>query len=105
MTSLDQAPKTRKTSHLAVLETLRKRSPTSLNVAFRQINAGAMLSIEECMRMDFRILNRMLRGHDFYEGIRAAIIDKRTPPSGGRPRWRRSSRPRSKRILRRYQRN
>ena len=32
--------------------------------------------MDECMRMEFRILNRMLAGHDFYEGIRAAIIDK-----------------------------
>jgi enoyl-CoA hydratase len=65
------------------LATIAKRSPTSLNVAFRQIAAGSTLSMEECMRMEFRILNRMLQGHDFYEGIRAAIIDK-----GDTPRWR-----------------
>jgi enoyl-CoA hydratase/carnithine racemase len=64
------------------LATMKKRSPTSLNVAFRQITAGSTLSMEECMRMEFRILNRMLAGHDFYEGIRAAIIDK-----GDTPRW------------------
>ncbi|MDN2564963.1 enoyl-CoA hydratase/isomerase family protein [Aquibium sp. A9E412] len=67
----------------ATLDTLAARSPTSLNVAFRQIGAGAMLSMDECMRMEFRILNRMLAGHDFYEGIRAAIIDK-----GSQPAWR-----------------
>jgi enoyl-CoA hydratase len=65
------------------LETIGKRSPTSLNVAFREITAGLTLSMAECMRMEFRILNRMLEGHDFYEGIRAAIIDK-----GDAPRWR-----------------
>lgn len=65
------------------LATMSKRSPTSLNVAFRQITAGATLSMEECMRMEYRILNRMLQGHDFYEGIRATIIDK-----GDTPRWR-----------------
>jgi enoyl-CoA hydratase len=64
------------------LATMQKRSPTSLNVAFRQITAGSTLSMEECMRMEFRILNRMLHGHDFYEGIRATIIDK-----GDTPRW------------------
>jgi enoyl-CoA hydratase len=64
------------------LATMLKRSPTSLNVAFRQIAAGSTLSIEECMRMEFRILTRMLEGHDFYEGIRAAIIEK-----GDTPRW------------------
>ena len=64
------------------LATMLKRSPTSLNIAFRQITAGSTLSMEECMRMEFRILNRMLAGHDFYEGIRATIIEK-----GDTPRW------------------
>ena len=62
----------------------------------------ADLSMDECMRMEFRILNRMLAGHDFYEGIRAAIIDK-----GSKPQWRpaaslrTSSRPISMPISRR----
>ena len=67
----------------ATLQTLKTRSPTSLHVAFKQIEAGAMLTMDECMRLEFRILTRMLAGHDFYEGIRAAIIDK-----GDTPRWR-----------------
>ena len=66
----------------ATLDTLARRSPTSLHVAFRQITYGEALTMEECMKMEFRILNRMLLGHDFYEGIRAAIIDK-----GDTPRW------------------
>jgi enoyl-CoA hydratase/carnithine racemase len=64
------------------LATMAKRSPTSLAVTFRQIRSGHTLSMEECMRMEFRILNRMLTGHDFYEGIRAALIDK-----GSTPEW------------------
>lgn len=67
----------------AALDAMLKKSPTSLNVAFRQIETGAMLSMDECMRMEFRILNRMLAGHDFYEGIRATIIEK-----GSAPVWR-----------------
>ncbi|WP_309086093.1 enoyl-CoA hydratase/isomerase family protein [Chelativorans sp.] len=62
------------------LETIRTRSPTSVHVAFREVRYGAMLSMEECMRMEFRILNRMLKNHDFYEGIRAAIVDKTKDP-------------------------
>ncbi len=60
----------------------RARRPAS-HVAFREISAGLTLSMDECMRMEFRILNRMLEGNDFYEGIRAVIIDK-----GDTPEWR-----------------
>lgn len=66
----------------ATLATLETKSPTSLHVAFRQIRDGAGLSMDDCMRMEFRILSRMLVGHDFYEGIRAAVIDK-----DNAPRW------------------
>ena len=62
------------------LDTMTKRSPTSLHVTFRQIRDGEMLSMEECMVMEYRILNRMLQGRDFYEGIRAALIDKGSTP-------------------------
>lgn len=62
------------------LAAMRGKSPTSLRVAFAQIEAGAALDMEECMRMEFRILNRMLAGTDFYEGIRAAVIDKDNAP-------------------------
>ena len=62
------------------LRIIRMRSPTSLHVAFRAINYGAMLSMDECMRMEFRILNRMLANRDFYEGIRAAVVDKTKDP-------------------------
>jgi enoyl-CoA hydratase/carnithine racemase len=66
----------------ATLATIRKRSPTSLAVTFRELRAGQTLTMAECVRMEFRILCRMLTGHDFYEGIRAALIDK-----DGRPTW------------------
>ena len=80
--SLQQAAEGGDEFATATLETLLKRSPTSLHVAFRQITYGAALTMDECMKMEFRILNRMLTGKDFYEGIRAALIEK-----GGTPKW------------------
>lgn len=62
---------------------LAEKSPTSLKVTLAQLTAGGELDMADCMRMEFRIVNRMLTGHDFYEGIRAAVIDK-----SGDPRWR-----------------
>lgn len=67
----------------AALESMLQRSPTSLHVAFKEIAAAAMLELDQCLRMEFRIVNRMLAGHDFYEGIRAAVVDK-----GSKPQWR-----------------
>ena len=40
------------------------------------------LSFEDCMRTEFRVVSRVARGHDFYEGVRAAVIDK-----DNAPRW------------------
>jgi enoyl-CoA hydratase len=44
---------------------------------------GRGWSFEECMSAEFRIVSRVAHGEDFYEGIRAVIIDK-----DNRPRWR-----------------
>jgi len=32
--------------------------------------------------MEFRMVNRVIAGHEFYEGVRATIIDK-----DGAPKW------------------
>jgi enoyl-CoA hydratase len=62
------------------LAVLSAKSPTSLKIAHRQITAGRALAFDDCMRMEWRMVNRVIAGHDFYEGVRAAIIDKdRTP--------------------------
>ena len=65
------------------LATLRTKSPTSLKISHRQIRAGRDLGFDDCMRMEWRMVNRVVAGHDFYEGTRAAIIDK-----DRNPRWR-----------------
>ncbi len=59
---------------------IRAKSPTSLKIAFRQIREGAEMKFDDCMAMEFRMVNRIIAGHDFYEGVRAAIIDKDNAP-------------------------
>ncbi len=61
---------------------IREKSPLSLKIALVQMRRGAHWNFRECMRAEFRIVSRIVSGHDFYEGIRAVIIDK-----DNRPRW------------------
>jgi enoyl-CoA hydratase len=65
-------------SALAAL--MRTKSPTSLKLTREQMRRGVSLDFTECMRTEFRIVSRIVRGHDFYEGVRAVIIDKDQAP-------------------------
>lgn len=65
------------------LATLRSKSPQTLKVAFRQLRTGAQLtSFGDNMAMEYRIGSRVVRRHDFLEGVRAVIVDK-----DNAPRW------------------
>jgi len=59
---------------------LGRMSPTSLKLTFEQLKRGATLDFDHVMRMEFRIVRRVMEGHDFYEGVRSAIIDKDKNP-------------------------
>jgi enoyl-CoA hydratase len=59
---------------------MRTKSPLSLKLALKQLRLGSALDFEACMRTEFRIVSRVVRGHDVYEGIRAVIIDKDQAP-------------------------
>ncbi|WP_186398989.1 enoyl-CoA hydratase/isomerase family protein [Stappia sp. P2PMeth1] len=63
-------------------DTIRAKSPTSVMLAFQQLRRGAELDFEACMRLEYRILSHILQGADFYEGVRAVIVDK-----DNAPRW------------------
>lgn len=62
------------------LETLKSRSPTSLKVTLEALRRGAGLSFDEAMVMEYRLSQACMAGHDFYEGIRALIIEKDNAP-------------------------
>ena len=64
-------------------EAMLKRSPTSLKLSLRLLRAGRQSSgLVECLEREFGAGVEILRHHDFYEGVRAAIIDK-----DRNPRW------------------
>jgi len=61
---------------------MRAKSPLSLKIALAQMRRGANWDFDTCMGAEFRIVSRIIEGHDFYEGVRAVIVDK-----DNRPRW------------------
>lgn len=66
------------------LASLEKKSPTSVALSLRQLQLGAGLDIEAALQLEYRMVSRVCRGHDFYEGVRAVLIDKDNAP-GWRP--------------------
>ena len=60
---------------------LLKKSPASMKITFRQLRKGGRIkSFRENMKMEFRIVSHIIKGHDFYEGVRAILIDKDNTP-------------------------
>jgi enoyl-CoA hydratase len=64
------------------LATMATKSPTSQKIAFRQVRTGAALDFDECMKMEYRLSQRVMAGRDFFEGVRAVVVDK-----DQRPHW------------------
>jgi enoyl-CoA hydratase len=67
----------------ATAAVINAKSPTSLKIALAQMRRGEAWSFAQCMKAEFRIVSRIVYSHDFYEGVRAVIIEK-----DNRPRWR-----------------
>lgn len=65
-----------------VIGDLKSRSPLSLKVTHRHIRGARELDLRQTLQLDYRLACRFLEGHDFAEGVRAALIDK-----DGKPRW------------------
>jgi enoyl-CoA hydratase len=64
---------------------MMEKSPTSQAIALKQMALGGTIDFDEALRMDYRIVSRICHGHDFYEGVRAVIVDKDNRPSWAPP--------------------
>ena len=65
------------------LATLRTKSPLSCKVSLRLMAEGAQRSsFADEMRAEYALAGRVVRTHDFREGVRALLIDKT-----GNPQW------------------
>ncbi len=62
---------------------LLTKSPTSLKITLRQLTIGRDYDLEAALALEYRLTQRVMGGHDFYEGVRAMLIDR-----DQKPRWR-----------------
>jgi enoyl-CoA hydratase len=61
---------------------LLAKSPTSLKVTLRQLILGRDFDLEAALALEYRLSQHFMAAHDFYEGVRAVVIDK-----DRQPRW------------------
>ena len=67
--------------------TIERGSPFSVKLTFRQMKLGARgIDIEAALALEYRMTQHVMAGHDFFEGIRAVLVDK-----DQRPRWEHAS--------------
>jgi enoyl-CoA hydratase/carnithine racemase len=70
----------------AALAAIGRASPLSLKIAFHQLELGRGMSIEEALALEYRMTQHVMQGHDFFEGIRALLVDR-----DNAPRWQHGS--------------
>lgn len=66
----------------SVRAVMASKAPLSQKATFRQLARGASLDFEACMVMEYRMSQAAMAAPDFYEGVRAAVLDK-----DGKPVW------------------
>lgn len=63
------------------LALLQRRSPTALKVTLNALRRAQGLSFDEIMQMDFNLAHEFMHCHDFFEGVRAVLVDKDQSPA------------------------
>jgi enoyl-CoA hydratase len=57
-----------------------RASPLSLKITFEQLRRGQGMNLESALALEYRLTQQVLAGHDFFEGVRAVLVDKDNAP-------------------------
>jgi enoyl-CoA hydratase len=68
------------------LAEIARASPLSLKITYRQLELGRGMAVEAALALEYRMTQHVMQGHDFFEGIRALLVDK-----DNAPRWEHAS--------------
>jgi len=68
-----------------ILDTLNKMSSTSLKVTHKQMIVGKNLDFQNCFDLEYKLCQAFMAGSDFYEGVRALLVDKTKDPKWNPP--------------------
>jgi enoyl-CoA hydratase/carnithine racemase len=60
--------------------TLLKKSPTSVKLSFTLLRKAKKLSLAEALVQEFRLSQACMKQYDFFEGVRALLVDKDNKP-------------------------
>lgn len=66
--------------HVETLQNLQLKSPLSLKVTLQQIIFAKDKDLADCLAMDLHLVRHFMQDNDFYEGVRALLIDKDNLP-------------------------
>jgi len=64
------------------VEVLKEKSPTSLKISLKQLQLASNKSLKDDLIMEYRLSQACMAGNDFYEGVRALLVDK-----DNKPKW------------------
>lgn len=67
---------------LQTRRTILSRSPLSVKITFRQLRQAEKMTFREAIEMEYHLSRSFIENPDFFEGIRAVVIDK-----DKNPRW------------------
>jgi enoyl-CoA hydratase len=68
------------------LAAMERASPLSLKITLHQLDLGRGMTIEQALALEYRMTQHVMAGHDFFEGIRALLVDR-----DNKPRWQHAS--------------
>ena len=63
-----------------MLHHMKGKSPVSQKISMRQLREGAAMDFDACMVMEYRLSQHCMAANDFFEGVRALLVDKDKSP-------------------------